>query len=163
MARRDYGDAELRRRLCAKGYAAEEAAAAAAVLADEGLLSDGRFAEAFVRVHSGRGWGPLKIAAALRERGVDREQIETHVDAGDAAWLDAAQTARARRFGAAVPRQFEERARQARFLQSRGFTAEQIRHALSGGDGRGEGDCDGRGEDGCEDRDEGGAEGGDVD
>ena len=96
-------------------------------------MSDGRFTEAFVRAHGRRGWGPLKIAAALRERGVDTEHIQVCVDSGGAAWLDAAQTARVRRFGAAAPQQFEERARQARFLQSRGFTAEQIRHALGGG------------------------------
>jgi len=38
---------------------------------------------------------------------------------------------RSKRFGDAMPEDFKERARQARFLQYRGFTSEQIREVLN--------------------------------
>jgi len=37
---------------------------------------------------------------------------------------------RRKRFGAEPPRDFHERAKQARFLQYRGFTSDQVRAAL---------------------------------
>jgi len=43
---------------------------------------------------------------------------------------------RLKRFGAAPPQGFDERGRQGRYLQARGFTAEQVGAALEGaGDG----------------------------
>jgi regulatory protein len=41
---------------------------------------------------------------------------------------------RHKRFGSELPEDFKERARQARFLQYRGFTTDQINHALAGDD-----------------------------
>jgi len=41
---------------------------------------------------------------------------------------------RARRFGAEVPADWREKARQARFLQYRGFSADHIRSALGASD-----------------------------
>jgi regulatory protein len=41
-----------------------------------------------------------------------------------------AETARHKRFGAPLPQDFAGRARQARFLQQRGFSAEQIRQVF---------------------------------
>jgi regulatory protein len=40
--------------------------------------------------------------------------------------------ARRKRFGAELPGDMQERARQARFLQQRGFSMEDIRKALKG-------------------------------
>ena len=53
-------------------------------------------------------------------------------------WLQLARDVRRRKFGAAVPRSLGERAKQARFLQYRGFDAEQLRAAFR--DESGEGD-----------------------
>ena len=50
--------------------------------------------------------------------------------AADVDWLATIRAVRAKRFGAELPRDYPERARQARFLQYRGFDAAQIRAAL---------------------------------
>lgn len=103
-------------------------------LTGEGLLSDRRFTETFVRSRLNRGQGPLRIEADLRQRGVDAELIERYlVGAGDEAsdWGETARAARRKRFGDEVPEDFSERARQARFLRSRGFTERQIRDAFA--------------------------------
>jgi hypothetical protein len=47
-------------------------------------------------------------------------------------WLADAERVRRKKFGDAIPESYEERARQARFLQNRGFTMEQIRRVLKG-------------------------------
>ena len=45
-------------------------------------------------------------------------------------WREQALAARRKRFGAGAPEDFEEKARQSRFLAQRGFEQEHIRYAL---------------------------------
>jgi regulatory protein len=49
---------------------------------------------------------------------------------GEVDWLETIRAVRRKRFGPDLPREYAERARQARFLQYRGFDSEQIRSAL---------------------------------
>lgn len=100
----------------------------------ERLLSDSRFSEQFVYQRTRRGQGPLKILHELVQRGVDEDTARAHVDPSDPDWIDGARQARAKRFGPAPPGDIRERARQSRFLQQRGFAAEQVRRALTAGD-----------------------------
>jgi regulatory protein len=100
------------------------------VLVAEGLLSDQRFSEGFIHSRRERGQGPLRIEAELRQRGVDAECIAGLLDVRDAGWRALAAETRRRRFGDPIPREFSERARQARFLRARGFTEDQVRSAL---------------------------------
>lgn len=111
-------------------------------LAAQGLQSDRRFAAAFVRSRRDRGQGPLRIEADLRQRGVEAALVESSLDSagfedGDeeqrqgADWEALARVVRCKRFGDEIPGGFDERARQARFLRSRGFTEAQIRAAFS--------------------------------
>ena len=134
LARRDYGEAELGERLRSRGYPAGLVATVVAALAAEKLLSDERFVEQFVAMHAARGHGPVRVRAELRERGVEAPAIEAALEQSPADWIALARKARQRKFGAAVPGDFRERAKQARFLQYRGFSAEQIRAALGPGE-----------------------------
>jgi regulatory protein len=79
-----------------------------------------------------RGYGPQRIQAELRERGVDDKIQALYLDAGDCQWLEQVAQVRRKRFGETPPDDYKERARQARFLQYRGFTADQIREVLDG-------------------------------
>ena len=80
-----------------------------------------------------RGYGPMRIRAELRERGIDDELIATHLDARDSSWLRRLQAVCVKRYGAAPPADFNEKAKRMRFLQTRGFTAEQIRVVMEHG------------------------------
>ncbi|BAU48015.1 RecX family transcriptional regulator [Sulfurifustis variabilis] len=102
----------------------------AARLAEEGLLSDERFAEILVRSRRERGHGPLRIAKELEEKGLTQDAIERWVDPRSRDWVAQASRVRRRKFGARPPKDYAERARQARFLQYRGFTFDQIKRAL---------------------------------
>ena len=130
LARREHSKQELTAKLSARG--AERAAIAPVLesLEHDGLQSDERYAQALLQSHVRRGKGPVRIRAELRARGVGDEIIEAALREGEASWADHARRARSKRFGEALPETRDERARQARFLEQRGFSAEHIRAAL---------------------------------
>lgn len=130
LSRREHSTEELRRKLVAKGYAEDGVASVVEKLATKKLVSDERFASSYVHHHARRGQGPVRIRAELRQQGITDSQIEQEVSAGDTDWNRLAGEARRRKFGAELPRTASERAKQARFLQYRGFNSDQIRAAL---------------------------------
>ncbi len=134
LAGRDFGRAELVQRLEGRGYPGELIEAVVAALVSERLLSEERFIEQFMRLRAARGHGPQRIRMELRERGVAGADIDAALDASAEDWTAIARETRRKRFGAAGPADWHERARQGRFLQYRGFSAEQIRAALGPGD-----------------------------
>jgi len=134
LAGRDFGRTELARRLAKRGYPAAVVAVVVDGLVAERLLSETRFVEQFIRQHAGRGHGPMRIRAELRERGVPEAEVEAGLEAAGEDWTALARDVRRRRFGLSPPGDYAERARQARFLQYRGFSADHIRAALGPGD-----------------------------
>jgi regulatory protein len=103
-------------------------------LTAEGLQSDVRFAEAFVQARVGRGQGPVRIRMELERRGVSGDTLENALEDSETDWPKLAGAVRRKRFGGEPPGDFRERARQMRFLQYRGFTADHIRGALGDDD-----------------------------
>ena len=134
LATREHSRAELRRKLLAR---AGEVAVVEALLDDlaaRGLQSDARYAEQYVAQRAARGYGPARIRAELRERGIDEAVIADWLDERDPVWKERLAEVARKRFGAAGPADFRDRARRARFLEYRGFGAELIRRALFAGD-----------------------------
>jgi regulatory protein len=133
LARREYTRAELAERLAARGHDSGEIAECLAILAEQGLQSDARFAESFLRSRIARHQGPLKIRGELARRGIERDLVQSTFAAveraGEVDWFALAAETLARRFAGPgdTPR---ERARRERFLAGRGFDSEQLRHAL---------------------------------
>jgi regulatory protein len=130
LARREHSTAELRRKLESKGHAPEQVTAVVEKLAAKRLVSDDRFLASFVDHHARRGQGPIRIRAELRQQGVAADRIDAEFDRAEVDWDALAAQVRQRKFGVTLPRAATERARQARFLQYRGFTGNQIRAAL---------------------------------
>ena len=120
LARREYSRAELSQRLVRKGVPKEEVERALDTLAADGYLSDARYAQAMVAQRSGR-YGKRAIAHALREKGIAAPDALTAM--APLAATDETADASAlwqRRFGTAPINQ-REKARQIRFLLSRGY------------------------------------------
>ena len=130
LARREHSRLELARKLDRKGHDAEAVTEALDAAEAEGLLSDERFAESYARARQEKGYGPVRIRAELRERGVTAELAGRCLEALDADWRALAGAVREKRFGAGKPREAAERARQSRFLQYRGFDADLVRRLL---------------------------------
>lgn len=126
LSRREHSTRELFDKLGQKGFDGELIGEVLADLAQKGLLSDERFAEAYVRYRCNRGFGPVRIRQELRERGIPDDQIDDYVDEADTRWIQAVRAAHEKRFGQELPAEFKDRAKQMRYLQYRGFSHRQI-------------------------------------
>lgn len=128
LARREHTRAELARKLAAHGTEAQIESVLDR-LCELGLLSDQRFAETWLRSKAAR-HGQARLRHDLAQRGVAADTIATAL--ADAELNDdysrACQLWQTR-FGRVAdnPREW---ARQARFLQGRGFSADIIRKVL---------------------------------
>lgn len=100
------------------------------VLTTQGLLSDERFAESVIRTRRRRGYGPMRIRKELEDKGLAADAVARSVDVNSTDWITEIERVRRRKFGEQLPQNFEEHAKQARFLQYRGFTYEQIQQVL---------------------------------
>lgn len=94
-----------------------------------GWLSEARFVEASVNRMSRR-YGPRRIEQTLREKGASDASIETIRPYLKNQAEATAREALKRRFSE-PPRDAEQRARQVRFLQGRGFDYDVIRKVLN--------------------------------
>lgn len=131
LARREHSRWELARKLRARGYAMAEIDTTLEILATSGMLSNQRFAEAYIRMRIQRGYGAVRIRLELEQRGVDTELIMRSLDSYmDAFWLEQLVIVRQKRFGKILPIEQNERVKQLRFLQYRGFTMDQIYQVL---------------------------------
>lgn len=130
LARREHSVAELRAKLTAREFDADAVDAAVNRLAEEGLIDDRRFAAAFVASRVRKGQGPVRIRVELERRGVSTDTVVACLDQGDIDWDDLACSVRIKKFGPERAPDYREWARQAKFLQYRGFTGEQISAAL---------------------------------
>jgi regulatory protein len=134
LARREHSRRELERKLGARGFPDAMIASTLDALEQSGELAAVRFTESFIRARAAKGQGPARIRAELAERGIDREQAAELLRAAGIDWTAVASSVRDKRFGARRPTDFKERARQARFLEYRGFDSSQIGSALRSGD-----------------------------
>jgi regulatory protein len=130
LARREHSRRELTRKLAARGFRDDVITRALDELECTGALADARFTDSFVRSRVAKGQGPQRIRAELAQRGIADEEADGVLRAADVDWLATIRAVRLKRFGPEPPRDYAERARQARFLQYRGFDSAQIRAAL---------------------------------
>ncbi len=134
LTRREHSHLELRQKLAARSFPDATIDQVLASLTADGLQSDARFAYSYAQARAGRGYGPVRIRAELRQRGVGDDLIDAQLHQADWDWRRQAEDVRRKRFGRAVPESWPERAKQARFLQYRGFGNEHIQDLLAGGD-----------------------------
>jgi regulatory protein len=130
LARREHSRRELTRKLAARGFPDDVIGPALSELERTGALVNARFTDSFVRSRVAKGQGPQRIRAELSQRGIADDEANDGLRAADVDWLATIRAVRAKRFGPELPRDYAERARQARFLQYRGFDSAQIRAAL---------------------------------
>jgi len=124
LARRDHSRAELARKLSPYG-SAEEIEAVLLRMSELDLLSDTRFAEAWIRSKAAR-FGSQRLRHELARRGVAKDLIDEAIESECVeSELDRARAVWQSRFGLA-PDDRREWARQARFLQTRGFSTDVI-------------------------------------
>lgn len=127
LARREYGEQELRQRLLRKGFPAQDIETAIQSLRQRGAQSDQRYAESYCRSRLEKGFGPLRIAAELKQKGVADALVEQTLEEHRADWEHQMRRVFRKHFGRVAVTDIKERAKQWRYLQYRGFNVDQIR------------------------------------
>ena len=131
LARREYGQKELIKKLADKGFDRDVAAQAVFRLTDQDLQNDQRFAEAFVQSRINQGKGPVRIRLELSQRGINDGTVEAALAASVANWRELARDARHKKYGFRQPQDFKAKAKQMRFLQYRGFEQDHVQSAFN--------------------------------
>ena len=124
LMRREHSKLELFNKLQLKGYDDEIIDSAITQLVEQNYQSDERFAEAFILMRFNQGKGPVKIASELKLRGINSFNLS------DFDWFESAKEIRKKKFGDIVSSDFKQQAKQKRFLQSRGFSLDQINQSF---------------------------------
>jgi regulatory protein len=134
LARREHAARELSAKLHSRGFSPQVVDAVLERLVAERLQSDERFAEVYLRQRSDKGYGPERIRAELRERGIDDLLISATFrqaeEDGGIDWYVLAESAYAKKYDRRPIEDIKERAKRHRFMQYRGFTHEQIAVAI---------------------------------
>ncbi len=136
LARREYSRAELRAKLLPHVRTDEDFEQAPPVdldvllddLTARGWLSDARATTQLVHAKRSR-FGTQRITHELRQRGIADELIEAALPALKETEFEVARSVWQRKFGT-LPQDAKEKAKQMRFLQSRGFSLDVIVHVL---------------------------------
>lgn len=134
LARRDYSRAELARKLATHEPDEQAIAGLLDELTQKGFLSDERFAQATARRLAAR-YGRARIEQTLGQHQLDRSLVDQALDhalAESGSELQRAHAVWLKRFGQA-PTSLSEKARQFRFLVSRGFSPDTLRRLEAAG------------------------------
>lgn len=129
LARREHSRKELHQKLARKSSPEDTAShtinSVLDSLTEQGLLSDDRFTEAYVNMRARKGYGPTRIAMELADKGIDADLAQHYLTARED-WQELLVQAWRKKYRS-PPSEYKEKARQMRFLQSRGFSVEAIK------------------------------------
>ena len=132
LARREHSRQELQAKLQPFAEDPDELEPLLDDLEKRGWLSESRFVEQLTTVRRRR-FGAARILHELREKGVSEAALaaaQAQLKDGE---VEAARAVWKKKFGS-LPATLEERAKQSRFLASRGFSAEVVHQVLRGGE-----------------------------
>ena len=130
LARREHSRTELQRKLSPHTEDAQELIDLLDDFTRRGWLSDARFAEALVHDKQAK-FGTSRLAYELRQRGVEESVIRDQLAELKDSELERARQVWQSKFGV-LPEDAKARAKQMRFLQSRGFSFEVIGKVMRG-------------------------------
>jgi len=130
LARREHSVRELRKKLKRRFVDDVMIDEQLARLSSENLQSNLRFAESYARQRVGRGYGPVRVQEELRERGASVADVAAAMRELEVDWGVVASDVMLKKFGVLAPVDIKEKARRARFMQYRGFTAEHYQKLL---------------------------------
>lgn len=127
LAFREHSRLEIKRKLLAKGFMAEEIDKTIACLIENNIQSDDRFADHYVNMRKNRGFGPLRIEYELKEKGIEEPLIQKYLYSNKIDWHQLARNCRQKKFGFSIPENFTDQTKQKKYLQYKGFSFEDIK------------------------------------
>jgi regulatory protein len=130
LARREHSRRELEVKLVRKFPDSNELGSVLDALAADGLQSDRRFTGSFIRLRVQNGFGPQRIRAELRQRGISDALIIEQFAEEDVDWFAAAHTLFLKKYAGINLGDPRERAKCMRYLQYKGYDIEHINTLL---------------------------------
>lgn len=130
LSRREHSAEEIRQKLAKREFEAEEIAAALLELRQGDWQSDERYTEAYIRSRRLKGFGPVRIASELRDRGVDAQIVSRYLSADDDIWWRTIEQEYQKKYHGHRFENYPEKAKRMRFLQYRGFPLDQIHEVV---------------------------------
>lgn len=125
LARREHSRFELANKLEHAGHPREDIDSILDEFEAKNWLSDQRFAESYVNDHRAKS-GAVKLGYELKLRGVSESIIHDVLMSQNGDELERARAIWQKKFGR-LPATPQEKAKQSRFMQSRGFATDVIR------------------------------------
>lgn len=124
LARREHSQLELKQKLLNKGYKLSEVEILIISLAVEGLQSDERYTEVYVRQRIAAGFGPHRIVVELKHRGITDSLVRQYIPHDEMFWWEALSQFCKKNIRSKITK--KNSARLVRFLMQRGFDSEHI-------------------------------------
>jgi len=130
LAMREHSTLELRDKLLRKNMPEQVVSKLILQLHKDNLLSDARFAEVYWRQRAARGFGPIKIAYELQNKGVDETTIENGQQHAEVDFSETIKAVYIKKYGNAAYQDFTEKVKRQNFLYRRGFPVELIKDVI---------------------------------
>jgi regulatory protein len=131
LSRREHSAFEIRDKLQKRDFDEAEIAQTIIELQQGDWLSDERFAEAYIRMRQLKGFGPIRIAMELNERGVNERIVDEYLQADDDGWQQILEQQYLKKYRNSSITDYNDKAKRIRFLQYRGFPLDAIYRVVS--------------------------------
>lgn len=128
LAKRDYSELELRRKLKLKEYPLEEIEQAIEKAQKNHWQSDERFCSVYLRYRALQGYGPRRLRQELLQKGVKDWIIQQELEKCEIDWFELAESV----FEKKCPRTWDLKAKQKmwRYMLSHGFSNDHFSHLM---------------------------------
>ena len=130
LSRRDYSRTAFISKLTTGEFDKADVEAAADWCHEQGFLNESRFAESTSR-RLGAKYGAQRVAHTLRQKGVSEDEVTAAISTLKESELARASALWNRKFGK-VAETSDEKSKQIRYLQSRGFSFAIVKQAITG-------------------------------
>lgn len=131
LAGREHAEKELVDKLKLKKYQLEDISPVVAYLQENNYQCDQRYAESYCRTRVNKGYGWQYIKQALVQKDVSHAIIADIKLNDDTDWYLQAELVYEKKFGAKEIVDQKDKAKRVRFLQSRGFSTDQIMSVIN--------------------------------
>lgn len=130
LVRREHSRRELLDKLALRGFDRDEAGPVIDELTEQNWQNDDRYAECYVRERIARGYGPIRIAYELQQRGISDADLDDQAES-HGGWHNLALDLYSRKYDEEKSLTPNEWAKRSRFLQQRGFSGETIKRVFA--------------------------------
>lgn len=131
LARREHSRRELLDKLALRGFERNEVEPVIDDMAEQNWQNDERFAECYVRQRIANGYGPMRIAYELQQRGITGVDLNLQAEHQAGGWQNLALEVYLGKYGDEKSLTANEWLKRSRFLQQRGFSGDLIKRVMA--------------------------------